>query len=343
VTFHGKRRRTAAAVIAIFVLVATTLTASSQRIPAPPARIEIHAIPIESFHSRDPDQRQFGALEFRGGLELTSRHREFGGLSAIRVAPDGQGFVAVTDNAHWLTGRIVYRGNVPAEIADAVIAPILDANGRTLISGGLYDTEALAQDGGTLYLGIERIHQILRYDFARGGVQARGQELPVPPAIAKLPRNKGLECLVYVPSGQPLAGALIGISERGLDDEGNILGFLVGGPAPGEFSVRRSNEFDVTDCATTADGGLLILERHFSLRRGVAMRIRRVPLSAVKPGATIDGPSLIEADLGYQIDNMEGLSVHRDGNGDIVLTLVSDDNFAPIQRTLLLQFTLLER
>ena len=42
---------------------------------------------------------------------------------------------------------------------------------------------------------------------------------------------------------------------------------------------------------------------------------------------------LIEADLGYQIDNMEGIAVHRNARGETVLTLVSDDNFsaAPAQ------------
>jgi hypothetical protein len=39
---------------------------------------------------------------------------------------------------------------------------------------------------------------------------------------------------------------------------------------------------------------------------------------------------------------MEGLSVHRAAGGEIVLTLVSDDNFSVVQRTLLLQFTLAE-
>ena len=60
----------------------------------------------------------------------------------------------------------------------------------------------------------------------------------------------------------------------------------------------------------------------------------------MQPGALVDGPMLIEADLGYQIDNMEGLSVHRGADGELVLTLVSDDNFSLLQRTLLLQFTL---
>ena len=37
---------------------------------------------------------------------------------------------------------------------------------------------------------------------------------------------------------------------------------------------------------------------------------------------------------------MEGLAVHRNAQGEIVLTLISDDNFSPLQRTLLLQFAL---
>ena len=72
------------------------------------------------------------------------------------------------------------------------------------------------------------------------------------------------------------------------------------------------------------------------------VRIRRIALGEIKPGGTVDGPVLLEADLGYEIDNMEGLSVHRSPAGETVLTLISDDNFLPFQRTLLLQFTLAE-
>jgi hypothetical protein len=86
-----------------------------------------------------------------------------------------------------------------------------------------------------------------------------------------------------------------------------------------------------------------VLERKFSYLSGVAIRIRRIPLAGVQPGALVDGPAMLEADMGYQIDNMEGLAVHRTAAGETVLTLVSDDNFSPIQRTVLLQFTLSER
>ena len=62
----------------------------------------------------------------------------------------------------------------------------------------------------------------------------------------------------------------------------------------------------------------------------------------MKPGAVVDGPSIFEADLANEVDNMEGIDAHVTAEGETVLTIVSDDNFSPIQRTLLLQFTLVE-
>jgi hypothetical protein len=325
----------AAACILIFAA-----PALAQPAPEPPARIEIKSKLIENFEPRDPARKRFGALEFRGGLELASPHREFGGISAIRVAADGANFIAVTDKAHWVRGRIVYRGEAPIGIANAEIAPMLGPDGRTLSARGWYDTESLADEDGTLYVGIERVHQIVKFDYAKNGLLARAQVVPRPPGFAKLPSNRGIECLAVAPKQSPLAGTLIAISERGLDADGNIKGFLIGGKMPGEFTVKRIGSFDITDCALLPDGGLLILERFFSWRQGVAVRLRRVSLAAIAPGAVLDGPVLMEADLGYEIDNMEGLAVHRAANGDIVLTLVSDDNFSIIQRTILLQFTL---
>jgi hypothetical protein len=70
--------------------------------------------------------------------------------------------------------------------------------------------------------------------------------------------------------------------------------------------------------------------------------MRRIALGEIKPGAVVDGPVLFDVDLGYEIDNMEGLSVHRSAGGEVVLTLISDDNFSAVQRTLLLQFALAE-
>jgi len=309
--------------------------------PAPTA-IEVRAQPIASFDLRDPSHARFGALQFRSGLVLTSGFRGFGGLSALRLDPKGERFIALSDHGTWFTGRIVYAGREMIGLAEVEAAPMLGADGRPLAKRGWYDTESLAFDGGIAYVGIERVNQIVRFDFGRDGVRALGEPIAVPVALRKLPYNKGVESLVFVPKGRKLAGTLIAISERGLDADGNILGFLIGGKTPGQFSVRRTSDFDISDAMLLPSGDLLLLERKFSLLTGVGIRIRRIALDTVAPGAVIDGRAIFGADLGYEIDNMEGIDSHLDADGNTVLTMVSDDNFSMIQRTLLLQFTLLE-
>ena len=328
-------------VCTIAALLLSGLPAATQE-PRPQSRpIEITAQAIDAFDSRDTSLAQFGTLRFRGGLVLTSSSREFGGISAIRMLDANGRFIALTDRGKWLRARIVLRDSRPIAIADAEIAPILGPDGKPVTTRrNWYDTEALADDGGTLYVGIERSHEILRFDYGRDGLLARGQPIGVPPAIKSLPSNRGIECLVAPPKGQPLAGTLIAISERGLDPAGNILGFLLG-PQGGTFTVKRNDEFDISDCALTPRGDLLLLERRFSWIRGLAIRIRRVPLARVAPRSVLEGSDMIVADMGYQIDNFEGMAVHRDAAGALVLTLISDDNFSPLQRTLLMQFTLL--
>jgi hypothetical protein len=309
---------------------------------AAPASIEVNARPIASFDRSDRTRVRFGSLEYRSGLALTSRFPAFGGLSGLRLDAKGERFISFSDKGTWFTGRIVYSGREMTGLDDVEAAPMLGSDGQPITTRGWFDSESIALDGSFVYIGLERVNQVLRFDFNKGFTRSRGEVVPLPPAASKLPFNKGLEALVFVPKGLPLVGTLIAISERGLDAQGNLIAFLVGGPKPGQFSVRRTNSFDVSDAVLLPSGELLLLERKFSLLDGVGIRIRRIALASVAPGAVIDGPSIFEADLGDEIDNMEGIDAHVTPEGDTVLTMVSDDNFSMIQRTLLLQFTLVE-
>jgi len=312
--------------------------AFAERFPPAPTRIEVQALPITSFDNRDASRTRFGALEFRGGLTLTSKNGAFGGISAILVEPDGAHFLAVTDRGSWLRGRIVYEAGKPAGIADAEMAPILGPDGKPLATRRWYDVESLTELDGKHYIGIERVEQIVRLDVRRDGLLARGEPIAVPPDFKTFTSNKSLECLAAAPKNSSLAGSLIVVTEESLDAAGNHRSFLIKGGHVDRFTVTRSDDFDVTDCTILLPGDLLLLERRYSPARGVAMRIRSVPLAAIKPGALADGKTLIEADLGYQIDNMEGIAVHRNAAGETIITVVSDDNFSPLQRNLLLQF-----
>src|SRR5580704_454917 len=307
-----------------------------------PVSIEVNARPIPSFDTRDHSRTRFGALEYRSGLVLTSRFPGFGGLSGLRLDARGERFISFSDKGSWFTGRIVYHGREMTGLDDVEVAPMLGADGRPITARGWFDTESIALDGPHVYIGLERVNRVLRFDFSEGFTRSRGEEVPMPAAVRKLPFNKGLEALVFVPKGLPLAGTLIAISERGLDAAGNLIAFLVGGPTPGQFSVHRTDNYDISDAVLLPSGDLLVLERKFSLLSGIGIRIRRIALAQIAPGALVDGPAIFEADLGEEIDNMEGIDAHVTPEGDTVLTMVSDDNFSLIQRTLLLQFTLVE-
>ena len=307
-----------------------------------PVTIEVNARPLAGFDTRDRSRVRFGALEFRSGLVLTSKYRGFGGLSGLRLDAKGERFIAISDKGGWFTGRIVYRAKEMTGLDDVEASPMLWSDGKPITARGWFDSEAIALDGSLVYVALERVNRILRYDFAKGFTRALGEEVPLPPAARRLPYNKGIEALVVVPKGQPLAGTLIAISERGLDSHGNILGFLIGGKTPGQFSVRRSEDFDVSDATLLPSGEMLLLERKFSWIGGVGIRIRRIPLKSFAPGAVVDGPAIFSADLGHEVDNMEGIDTHVTAEGETVVTMISDDNFSMIQRNLLLQFTLVE-
>ena len=310
----------------------------------PPAAIEIQAQPIPAFDHRDPSRRRFGMLELprRPGADV-ARSSEFGGISSINVAPDGANFIAATDRSWWLRGRITYAGTRPTGIADAEMAPMLGPDGRTLRARGWYDTEAMARDGDTVYVGIERVHRIVRFDYGKDGLLARGRPIEVPAAFRSLPSNGSIEALVFVPRGStPLGGTLIAISERGRDRAGDHLAFLIGGPRPGAFTIKRKNDFDISD-ATMLPGGDLVLA-------GAQVRLDHRPLHPHPADSDrrdrararwSTGRSCSRPISASRSTTWKGISVHRSG-GETVLTLISDNNFSALQRTLLLQFTLAE-
>lgn len=326
---------------------AMALPAGSMRIAASerPERLEITARPITAFQPSRPDRVRFGALDFRGGLVLSSPHRDFGGVSGFRLEASGERFLAVSDRGMWLKGRLRYSGKVPTAIEEAEIAPLLGDDGRPVtVRRNGHDAEALAIDGDIAHVAFERIHRILRYATGRDGLAARGTAIRTPPEFSRLPWNQGIEALAVVPRDRrpalPHAGRMIAISERSLDKAGNIRGFILGGGQPAQFAVQRTDDFDITDADILPGGGLIILERHFSRTRGVAMRLRVLDLGDLGTRKPVTGRELFTADFGYEIDNMEAISVHRDSEGATVITLVSDDNFSFLQRTILLQFTL---
>jgi hypothetical protein len=308
--------------------------------------VTITAIPID-FDRDNPSRKEFGKLIFRAGLNLFCNSSHFGGFSALTIDPSGRSLLAISDAGIWLRARLDYDGRNLKGLDQAVLGPLLGANGKPLIADNERDSEGMALiDGdtqkGTTYISFERKHRIARYPFDAQQFGPPVGTLPLPAGAKAMSANRGIEAMALIKTGK-LTGTLVAFAEDLTDKNGNLQGWLIGGPTPGNVALKRIGGFDITDTAPLPDGSLVILERRFRFSEGIKMRIRRVEASELRPGALISGEVLLEADDSLNIDNMEAIGAYRAQSGETVLTLMSDDNYSPLQRNLIMQFVLPER
>jgi hypothetical protein len=106
------------------------------------------------------------------------------------------------------------------------------------------------------------------------------------------------------------------------------------------LGYRPPGEHRITDAALLPDGRLIVLNRSFSLVEGVSVIVTLVDLGGdLSPGRILEGRQIARIDPPLTIDNMEALAIGERG-GRTIVWMASDDNFNPLQRTLLLEFEL---
>ncbi len=276
-------------------------------------------------------------LSYVGGLVLSSSDPRFGGLSGLEVSDDGTRLIAVTDTGHWVTASLFYRDGALAGLSDATIAPLRDPSKQSVAgSKRLGDAEALTRlPDGRLAVAFERIHRVWAYEFDTLGDAAPAMPVAISPDLANAENNKGLEALAALPDG-----TLLAVTEATLTPQGDITGWRVGQKGAGDVSIKRIHPFDLTDMAVLPSGDLLTLERRYSPLGGVGAQMRIVAAQSIDGDAPLDGPIIYRSTAGQTVDNMEGIAVRQDEAGRIFVYVVSDDNFNPLQRTLLLMFEL---
>lgn len=289
------------------------------------------------------DETRFGAFEFVGGLELRGSSRNFGGFSALRFLDKGEKFLGVTDNGFWYAGKVARdEAGRPVGIGSFRMAPLRDGNGDPLDGKGMGDAEGMAVSGDVATVSFERNHRLDEYPIDLDGFRGLPTTLPLPVPAYELRHNRGFETVAVSSRDSVLAGARVAVTEKSLNPDGDIFASVIEGPRKGIFFVRRSDGFDISDGDFLPGGDLLLLERRFTIATGIAFRIRRVPAEAIRPGVTVEGEIILEADMRHQLDNMEGLDVWQDDTGQTHVSLISDDNQSILQRTIYLEFRLAE-
>lgn len=281
-------------------------------------------------------------LVFRGGLHLASRHADFGGISGLAFL-DAQSFVMVTDEGRFLSGRLDLDGGAPSGLSDVEIDVIRNSSGNPLPTKFSSDSEAIdvvMRDGRptAVRVGFEHLTRIADFDLTDGRPNGPAREVAIPDWLTGLRTNESIESVCIAPDNSPVAGSTLVITEGHQVTSGQWASTLLGNRDRGDLGLAVSPGVNPTDCAFLPDGDLLVLERGLAFVT-FTVQIRRIPADQVRAGAIMDGEVILRH-AGGEVDNFEGLGVRILPDGEVRVTIVSDDNFHAFQRTLLLDFAL---
>lgn len=324
------RPRRAAFLILVLAALATNIAAPPDPPPPGPAMAILSFEPV-ALDASAPDRRRVGALDYLGGWVLGSDSARFGGLSSLHVEA-GRVTALSDDGTLFRFALPAGRGREPVRID-----PLGDGPGPAIYKSNR-DTESMVLLGPWLWAGFEKHNMVWRYRRADLGAAAAAR-----PALMQGWRaNSGAEGMVRLADGRFLVFCECPSDDRPLSDVILFQGDPAGpGTSAALLHYRRVPGYRVSDATLLPDGRLLILNRRFEWLEGFSLVVTIADARDLRPGEVIVPREVARLQPPLTIDNMEGVSVTVE-NGRTTVWLVSDDNFSPLQRTLLLKFALVE-
>jgi hypothetical protein len=263
--------------------------------------------------------RSLGELELVAAFSLDSSDPRFGGLSGLLI--EGDRLMAVGDRASLWTARLRHGRDGALVGLDGWRVEAIGAVDR---AGGL-DVEALARlaDGSLVAAAESPARPLLLQGRMPPGV-ARMER-----AFAELPVNEGVEALATLPGG-----AVLALAEAAADD-GLHRAVILDDERPIELRYRAPLGFAPTGADVLGDR-LVVVERRLSLLGGLEARIVALDVAALREGAVVEGRELAHLGTGSIAENFEAVALAAVDRGAMIY-LLADDNFNPLQRTVLLQ------
>lgn len=318
----------------IAALVGALLVALAPAFPAAQTAEEAPLLTPVPLDAADPNVRAVGPMRFVAGYQLTLDKPNWGGFSDLCVWADPDGGTRLVAIGDMGTDALLGFTGMPEALGDVAVIKLFalrTPDGRRIDDKAMGDAEAMVCDSPERrVIGFERQHRLWVYD---------GESvtpLPIPPSARMLGSNEGIEGLARLSDGR-----LFMVAEGAQTDKrGPAWVQSDDGSGWDELTILRSEGFQPTGLATLPDGDVLLLERYYSPERGAAARISLIRQVQIEADAEIRPSELARIAPPLTVDNFEGIAVAPAADGGTLVFLLSDDNFSPAQRTLLLVFRL---
>lgn len=311
---------------AILALCAALLALSWWRSSLPAAntdkRVHFAALDVSAMPAPGPQ------LAVAGAWVLTGKGDDFGGYSALEALPTGH-MLALSDR-----GRVLIFHD-PARFAPFPhMGWLLGDDTQDKRAADIEDS-TLDPARGILWVSYEQSNAIVRL-----GADRTGPRTVRPAAMRNWPENRGPEAMTRL-----IDGRFIILSESGhgwFDTAGPALlfpGDPVEGAQPETFLFSAPRFYRPTAMAELPDGRVLILVRRllWPFPPRFSARLLIADPRAIRPGKVWTGVEIARFAAPVPVDNFEGLAVRPEAGGRIAIWVISDDNTALSQRTILLK------
>lgn len=291
-------------------------------IPSFEQRVTITPVPV------DPALRRIGPFRSTGAWQLTSPHYWFGGYSTLLSIRPGR-MLSFSDRGYMIDFPVPeapYTG--PARIGGST-ADQWQLKAARDIESATYDPQADA-----LSLALENLNAIVRTTPA-----LTDRVMVRPSAMSGWSANQGGEAMVRLADGRFV---VLAEQRTAWDSAAPHPAVLMSGdptrrPSERRFLFKGTDGFRPTDMAQLPDGRVLVLQRQllWPFPARFSGSIGLADPADLRPAQVWHATELARLESPLPVDNFEGLAIVPGAGGKVQVWLISDDNQAITQRTLL--------
>ncbi len=276
-------------------------------------------------------------LEHLSSYTWSDRDPNHGGYSALHLYEGGKRFLAISDRGDFATGELEREEGAIVGLSVAKRGFLKPApwaknttpEGRPHQFNSNSEAVAVTSDGviWVAFEGFTRLRRFETIDAPAGGVERH-------PDFLKFQTNSGMEALAVDAKDR-----LYTLPERSGQWTRPFQVYRLTGKKWERWAkLPRRDRFLPTGADIGPDGRFYLIERRFEVLQGFATRIRRFEMSE---DGLFNEEELLKTPF-RALGNTEGISVWRDTDGALRLTVVTDDNFSFLQSTQFHEFRLVD-